>query len=158
LIVADSRFTARSPEGTGIALHMVRVVPLRARASDPSWGAVPRANPPRVSFVGNVSIRKGAHLLIDAWRRLGEHWPIDAGDVEALGERLKQCVGRTCGLEAMRGSAQHSAARRPWSVYRSEMTRHCGARSRCSRARRDARVPRWLVCSDPQARSWRIPA
>jgi glycosyltransferase involved in cell wall biosynthesis len=208
LIIANSRFTARTLEGTGISLDKVRVVPLGAPAVDPSWRTVSRANPPRVLFVGSVSMRKGAHVLIEAWRRLragttaelwlagqwllpqswrsdlppgvrafkwltrdelreqylratvlvlpslldgfgmvvtealahglpvitthsagaadlvepgGNGWVIDPGDVEALAERLEHCIARASELEAMREVAEHSAARRPWSVYRSEM-------------------------------------
>lgn len=208
LIVANSRFTARSLEGTGIALDKVRVVPLGAPDIDPGWRTVPRASPLRVLFVGSISTRKGAHLLLQAWRRLrvaaaaelwlvgqwllppawqselpaGVHvlkwltraelreqylratvlvlpslldgfgmvvsealahglpvittrntgaadliehgrngWVIDAGDVEALAERLQHAVDNAAELHAMREAAEQSAARRPWSVYRNEI-------------------------------------
>jgi glycosyltransferase involved in cell wall biosynthesis len=48
-------------------------------------------------------------------------WVIDAGNVEALAERLEHCIARPAELEAMREAAELSAARRPWSVYRSEI-------------------------------------
>jgi glycosyltransferase involved in cell wall biosynthesis len=208
LIVANSRFTARSLEGTGIALDKVRVVPLGAPDVDPSWRSVPPANPARVLFAGSISTRKGAHLLLQAWRRLrlgsvaellmvgqwllptawqsdlpagvrvlkwltraelreeylrasvlvlpslldgfgmvvsealahglpvittrntgaadlieqGRNgWVIDAGEVDALAERLQHAIDNPTELRAMREAAEQSAGRRPWSVYRNEI-------------------------------------
>lgn len=208
LIIANSSFTARSLNGTGVAADKVRIVPLGAPPLEPDWRRLPRAIPPRVLFVGNVSIRKGAHLLLDAWRALGNRrgaelllagkwllpkawrkhlppgvrvlkwltraelrdeyhrslvlvlpslfdgfgmvvtealahglpvittrstgaadlieegrngWVIDAEDVTALAARLQHCLDHPAELEAMREAAEQSAARRPWSVFRSEM-------------------------------------
>jgi glycosyltransferase involved in cell wall biosynthesis len=70
LIVANSQFTASTLEGTGVAREKVRVVPLGAPEIDRSWRDCARATPPRVLFVGSISTRKGAHLLLDAWRAL----------------------------------------------------------------------------------------
>lgn len=208
LIIANSSFTARSLEGTGVDMDKVRVVPRAAPEIDPGWRLVARTRPPLVLFAGSVSIRKGAHLLLDAWRMLNatqgaelllagqwllpeawrrslpagvrvvpwltraelrdayqratvlvlpslfdgfglvvtealahglpvitthstgaadliedgrNGWVIETGNVAALAERIQHCIDHPAELDAMREAAEQSAARRPWSVFRSEL-------------------------------------
>ena len=75
LVIANSRFTARTLLETGYPSERVRVVPLAAPEVDGSWRA--RSASPsaaralRFLFAGSAGPRKGAHLLLEAWRRLG---------------------------------------------------------------------------------------
>jgi glycosyltransferase involved in cell wall biosynthesis len=70
LVVANSTFTARTLLDTGYPPERVRVVPLGA----PPVAAVPRDvaahGPVRFLFAGTASIRKGAHVLLAAWKKL----------------------------------------------------------------------------------------
>jgi glycosyltransferase involved in cell wall biosynthesis len=70
LVVANSSFTARTLLDTGYPPERVRVVPLGAPPVDPGWREAPANGPVRFLFAGTVSVRKGAHVLLDAWRRL----------------------------------------------------------------------------------------
>jgi glycosyltransferase involved in cell wall biosynthesis len=71
LVVANSSFTARTLIETGFPAERVRVVPLGAPPVDPSYRQRPRPQTVRFLFAGAAGPRKGAHLLIDAFRRLG---------------------------------------------------------------------------------------
>ena len=69
LIIANSRFTASTLDAS--SARKVRVVPLGAPAVDPGWRTTPRSAEVQVLFAGSISVRKGAHLLLAAWRALG---------------------------------------------------------------------------------------
>lgn len=71
LVIANSSFTARTWQRPDWPARRVEVVPLGAPppALDPGTG--PAAGPLRLLWAGSFSIRKGAHLLLDALRRLG---------------------------------------------------------------------------------------
>lgn len=71
-IHANSRTTARSLEAAGVAPDRILTVPLGAPPVR-SAGELPVKLPARpiVLFVGNVAVHKGAHHLIEAWRKLG---------------------------------------------------------------------------------------
>ena len=208
LIIANSRFTAGTLQGTGVAADKVKVVPLGAPEIDPSWRERSPSRLVQVLFAGNISVHKGAHLLLEAWRSLAvgssaelllagtwllparmraelpngvrllgrlssgalreqyrsatvlvlpslldgfgmvvtealahglpvittshtgaadlivddeNGWVIGAGDSAALAARLHHCLTNASQLREMREAAECAAARRPWSVYRSEL-------------------------------------
>lgn len=73
VIIANSSLTARSHVSVGADPAKVFAVPL---AAPPPIGGVvddakARERPLTVMWAGTFSLRKGAHYLIDAWRRLG---------------------------------------------------------------------------------------
>jgi glycosyltransferase involved in cell wall biosynthesis len=70
LVVANSSFTARTLLDTGYPPQRVRVVPLGAPPVDPSWRSAAGQGPVRFLFAGTASVRKGVHVLLDAWKRL----------------------------------------------------------------------------------------
>jgi glycosyltransferase involved in cell wall biosynthesis len=69
-VIANSRLTAQSLGGLGPPGDRVAVVPLGAPPLDPRWVA----GGSREKFVflhaGSVSVRKGSHLLLQAWKQL----------------------------------------------------------------------------------------
>jgi glycosyltransferase involved in cell wall biosynthesis len=72
VVVANSTLTARSHIAAGADPGKVFVVPLaapRPLASD-QLPPAPPGRPLRVLWAGPFSIRKGAHYLLEAWRRL----------------------------------------------------------------------------------------
>jgi glycosyltransferase involved in cell wall biosynthesis len=70
LVVANSAFTARTLLETGYPAERVRVVPLGAPPVDAGWRQHPPQGPMHFLFAGKVSTHKGAHLLLQAWKRL----------------------------------------------------------------------------------------
>jgi glycosyltransferase involved in cell wall biosynthesis len=71
LVIANSQFTANTLLAQGFPASKVRVIPLGAPPVDPSWRDVPREGLVRFLFAGTASVHKGAHYLLDCWRRLG---------------------------------------------------------------------------------------
>lgn len=71
LVIANSSFTARTWQRSDWPARRVEVVPLGAPPPAPDPGTGPAAGPLRLLWAGSFSIRKGAHLLLDALRQLG---------------------------------------------------------------------------------------
>ena len=71
VVVANSEFTARSLREGGVPARRVATVLLGCPPALPE-GALPAApaTPLRFVYAGPVSVRKGAHYLLQAWRRL----------------------------------------------------------------------------------------
>src|SRR5262245_1636244 len=71
LVYANSRVTARSLIEAGIPEQKIIVVPLGGPAAIPD-ASLPSAlpEPLRFVFAGSISAGKGAHHLLEAWRRL----------------------------------------------------------------------------------------
>ncbi|GJM22359.1 MAG: glycosyl transferase family 1 [Planctomycetota bacterium] len=73
-LVTPSAFMARMYEAYGVARGRIRVLP-NGLPTARFAGMGPRSShegPLRVGFLGSVLPSKGVHLLIDAWRRLGD--------------------------------------------------------------------------------------
>lgn len=70
LVIANSRFTAQTLLDTGYPKARVRVVPLAAPPVDRGWRERAPASPMRFLFAGAVAAHKGAHVLLEAWRKL----------------------------------------------------------------------------------------
>ncbi len=72
VVIANSKFTRDSYARAGLDTGKVRIIPLGAPPI--SEASIERndsnSEPLRVLWVGTFSIRKGAHYLLDAWRRL----------------------------------------------------------------------------------------
>lgn len=70
-ILCPSRFVRDSLVAAGVRPERVRVLPF---ASDPGWLRLP-AGPRQPLFlqVGKLTMRKGVHRLLAAWKRLGAH-------------------------------------------------------------------------------------
>lgn len=70
-VVANSGFTARTWAGAGLPGDKIRVVPLGA--PDPVAGGIEGGSrgqgPLRLVWAGTFSVRKGAHYLLEAWRK-----------------------------------------------------------------------------------------
>jgi glycosyltransferase involved in cell wall biosynthesis len=72
-VVAPSAFLAARTEALGIPADRLRVVPTGLREVVSSVGAgEARSGPLGLLFLGTLVPVKGAHLLLDAWGRLGE--------------------------------------------------------------------------------------
>ena len=71
LVIANSSFTARTWQRSDWPPRRVEVVPLGAPPPAPDPGEAMAGGPLRLLWAGTFSIRKGAHLLLDALRRLG---------------------------------------------------------------------------------------
>jgi len=72
LVIANSSFTARSLTDSGFAASRVRVVSLAAPPVDRSWRSAARSDTRTLLFAGAISPHKGAHLLLEAWSKLGD--------------------------------------------------------------------------------------
>lgn len=70
-VVANSRFTARSWVAAGFPEEKIRVVPLGAPEPVPAGveGGSGGQGPLRLVWAGTFSVRKGAHYLLEAWRK-----------------------------------------------------------------------------------------
>jgi len=73
VVIANSRFTRDSFQTSGLDIAKVQVVPLGAPPPIPrdealSGGSAPD-HPLQLLWSGTFGIRKGAHILLDAWRR-----------------------------------------------------------------------------------------
>ena len=79
IVIAASRFTRDSFARAGLDVSKVRIVPYGAPPPAPREEALNGGSAPDASIVflwsGTFSIRKGAHYLIDAWRKnhFGRH-------------------------------------------------------------------------------------
>ena len=71
LVIANSSFTARSWQEAGWTPKRVEVVPYGAPPPIAAATPGPPPNPLRILWAGTFSIRKGAHLLLEALQRLG---------------------------------------------------------------------------------------
>ena len=72
-LIAPSAFLAARTEALGIPADRVRVVPTGLReVMSPGGGGGERTGPLGLLFLGTLVPVKGAHLLLDAWGRLGE--------------------------------------------------------------------------------------
>lgn len=94
LVIAASRFTRESFARAGRDASKVRVVPYGAPPPAPREEALRGGSsddqPLRFLWSGTFSIRKGAHYLLDAWRRggFGRHARLDVFGAVALPDRL----------------------------------------------------------------------
>jgi glycosyltransferase involved in cell wall biosynthesis len=70
LVIANSSFTARSWQQAGWSPRRVVVVPYGAPPPITAAGEGPLSRPLRLLWAGTFSIRKGAHLLVEAVRTL----------------------------------------------------------------------------------------
>lgn len=70
LVIANSSFTAESWKAAGWGERRVAVVPYGAPPPIEAAGEGPSSRPLRLLWAGTFSIRKGAHLLLDAVRQL----------------------------------------------------------------------------------------
>jgi glycosyltransferase involved in cell wall biosynthesis len=94
LVIAASRFTRDSFGRAGLDIDKVRIVPYGAPVPVPSSeaasGGGAEGEPLRLLWAGTFSIRKGAHYLLDAWRRgqWGRHARLQVCGAVTLPERL----------------------------------------------------------------------
>lgn len=94
VVLANSTFTRDSYASTGCDLGKIRVLPLGAPPPIPLDAAVlgggNTADPLRLLWAGTFSIRKGAHHLVEAWRRhrLGRGARLDVYGSIGLPERM----------------------------------------------------------------------
>ena len=70
LVIANSTFTAHSWQQAGWSPRRIEVVPYGAPPTIADSGPGPAAKPLRLLWAGTFSIRKGAHLLIEALQEL----------------------------------------------------------------------------------------
>jgi glycosyltransferase involved in cell wall biosynthesis len=70
LVIANSSFTATSWQAAGWSPRRVEVVPYGAPPPIAAAGEGPPSRPLRLLWAGTFSIRKGAHLLLEAVRQL----------------------------------------------------------------------------------------
>ena len=72
VVIANSEFTKASYAASGLDVTKVRVVPYGAPpvCSDAVAGGTAGQEPTRFLWAGTFSVRKGAHYLLDAWKRL----------------------------------------------------------------------------------------
>jgi len=93
LVIAASEFTRSSFGPAGLDVGKVRIVPYGAPPVAPP-GAVARTPGAPLTFLwaGTFSVRKGAHYLIEAWRRqhLGRHARLHVFGSVALPDRVLQ--------------------------------------------------------------------
>jgi glycosyltransferase involved in cell wall biosynthesis len=94
LVIAASRFTRNSFASAGFDVRKIRVIPYGAPDSaerDVALGAAPATTEPlALLWSGSFSPRKGAHHVIEAWRRgrLGRHVRLRVFGAQLLPERL----------------------------------------------------------------------
>lgn len=96
LVVAASEFTRRTYAEAGLDVSHVRVVPYGAPAPAPCddvlLPALSPSEPLTLIWAGTFSIRKGAHYLLEAWRRaeLGRHARLEVFGSIGLPDRMLQ--------------------------------------------------------------------
>ncbi|HEX3728834.1 MAG TPA: glycosyltransferase family 4 protein [Opitutaceae bacterium] len=96
LVIAASNFTRESFARAGLAVDRVRIVPYGApepaAISDATAGGSREPEPLRLLWAGTFGVRKGAHYLIEAWRRggLGRHARLRVFGSVGLPERVLQ--------------------------------------------------------------------
>jgi len=93
LVIAASTFTRDSFRGTGLDLAKVRVIPYGAPPIAPREAALRGNQGPgrlRLLWAGTFGIRKGAHYLLEAWRKhhLGRHAQLRVWGSVMLPERV----------------------------------------------------------------------
>ena len=87
LVIANSTFTAQSWQAAGWADRPVTVVPYGAPPPIPQPQIPPSDGPLRLIWAGTFSIRKGAHLLLEALKALSlppEHLLVEVYGAQAL--------------------------------------------------------------------------
>ncbi len=92
-VIANSEFTKRTYVAAGLDGAKVRVVPYGAPPPAPreiALPAPPTAAPLQLLWAGTFGIRKGAHYLLDAWRKnnFGTHARLRIHGAVTLPERL----------------------------------------------------------------------
>jgi glycosyltransferase involved in cell wall biosynthesis len=93
VVIAASSYIKKSFAVAGLDVAKVRVIPFGAPAVAPKdsafKGCRPLTDPPVFLWAGTFGIRKGAHYLIDAWRRadFGRHARLKVYGTVALPER-----------------------------------------------------------------------
>jgi glycosyltransferase involved in cell wall biosynthesis len=71
IVHCASMVTARSLTRAGLVTpEKLTIVPLGCPSVKPVTHAIKNSGPMRLLYSGPVSVRKGAHILLDAWRRL----------------------------------------------------------------------------------------
>jgi len=94
LVIAASRFTRDSFAHAGLSIDKVRVVPYGAPptviSADALQGHGSDHVPLRLIWAGTFSIRKGAHYLLEAWRKgnLGRYAHLKVFGTQSLPDRL----------------------------------------------------------------------
>ncbi len=92
-VIANSEFTKRTYVAAGLDGTKVRVVPYGAPppvARDIALGGPPQSDPLQLLWAGTFGIRKGAHYLLEAWRKhnFGAHARLRIHGAVTLPERL----------------------------------------------------------------------
>jgi len=96
LVIVASRFTLKTFANAGSDVGKVHIVPYGAppvvASAELERGGGGSDEPLRLIWAGSFSIRKGAHYLLDAWRRgnFGRHARLKVYGTVALPERLLQ--------------------------------------------------------------------
>ncbi|HVW19739.1 MAG TPA: glycosyltransferase family 4 protein [Opitutaceae bacterium] len=96
LVIAASQFTRQSFAGAGLPVERVRIVPYGAPVPLPAAEAIGGGSregaPLRLLWAGTFGVRKGAHYLLEAWRRgnFGQHATLRVFGSVALPDRLLQ--------------------------------------------------------------------
>lgn len=96
LVIVASRFTFNTFAKAGLDVSKVRIVPYGAPPAvafeDTEQAGSGPAELLRLIWAGSFSIRKGAHYLVDAWRRgnFGRHARLKVFGTNALPDRLLQ--------------------------------------------------------------------
>lgn len=95
VILCPSQFVRNSLTTAGVAEQKIRVAPF---GGETAWMDVQRAETPSktVVFVGNISVRKGAHRLLQVWKQLGAfrtHKLLLVGEMHLSPSFLKNYAG-----------------------------------------------------------------
>lgn len=108
VVVTASRFTRDSYEAAGLDTAKAKIVPYGAPPVDPAGAGMPVEDRPTFIYAGTFSIRKGAHYLLEAWRRggLGRHARLLVFGSNTLPERVLRPLPD--GIE-LRGSISREA-------------------------------------------------
>jgi glycosyltransferase involved in cell wall biosynthesis len=70
VVIVNSSFTRETYAHAGLDISKVRVIPLGAPPVDEKGKMQNEASPLQILWVGTFSVRKGAHYLLSAWRRV----------------------------------------------------------------------------------------
>jgi glycosyltransferase involved in cell wall biosynthesis len=94
VVIAASTYTKRSFSSAGLDVGKVQIVPIGARAAAPRGEALRAGDgldgPLTFLWAGTFGIRKGAHYLLEAWRRggFGRHARLKVFGAVALPDRV----------------------------------------------------------------------
>lgn len=96
VVVAASEFTKRSYVAAGVLESKVVVIPYGAPAPDSAGPGVGTSSNGKCRFLwaGTFSVRKGAHYLLEAWRKhsFGQHATLEIFGATTLPESLMQTL------------------------------------------------------------------